>query len=129
MSVQDRDNTLKALDRMAGVTRDAALAVTSLEDKVRFQRLHKSLNECRNKVRLAYYEYEDALEVMVEHCPDCGSVDTFASGQEPVPDSRESLVSLLRELLQVTRQDCDIPPTIINLVECAIERGQHGDSA
>jgi len=55
------ERILTDLDRWARTARLAATEAQSLEDKLRMTRLQQILNDCRHKLRLQYYEAEDAV--------------------------------------------------------------------
>lgn len=61
-AMKEYEGVLKALDHMARVARDA-MAGQSLEDKVRFQKVQRAMENARNAIRPFYYEYEDAARV------------------------------------------------------------------
>jgi len=54
------ERILKDLDQWTRTARLAATEARSLEDKLRMTRLQKTLDDCRHKLRLQYYEAEDA---------------------------------------------------------------------
>ena len=55
------ERILKDLDRWARTARLAATEAQSLEDKLRMTRVEKAISDCRHKLRLHYYDVEDAV--------------------------------------------------------------------
>jgi hypothetical protein len=60
---EEYESTLKQLDRLAQVAHAASRAVEGLEEKLRYQRLERKINEARKSLRTQYYEVQDACEV------------------------------------------------------------------
>ena len=58
--MEQYERILTDLDRWARTARLAATEAQSLEDKLRMTRVEKTINDCRHKLRLQYYEAEDA---------------------------------------------------------------------
>ena len=58
--MEQYERILKDLDRWGRTARLAAIEARSLDDKLRMTRLQKILDDCRHKLRLQYYEAEDA---------------------------------------------------------------------
>jgi hypothetical protein len=56
------DDAQKALDYWAGVAKRATRLAGTLDDKIRFQRLHLELEKARKVLRLSMFEYEDAAK-------------------------------------------------------------------
>lgn len=71
------EKTLKALDRHATVAWDAAHAARGLDDKLRFQKLKRTIDDARRALRLQYYEFHDAEAVAgaADRCAGCGKQD------------------------------------------------------
>ena len=68
------DETLKGIMRAVRIAGETARGVQSLEDKLRFQKLHSELEKAQSILRLQIYEYEDALKIhwSLPYCGLCG---------------------------------------------------------
>ena len=66
MTDQNCDSTLiqKHLYNFVGIAKRAAIISIGLEDKLRFQRLTRTLQQTLNNIKLTKFEFEDALETI-----------------------------------------------------------------
>jgi len=74
--MNDWEECLKSLDRMAKVAGVASRAARPLDEKVLMQKLERELQEMRRTLLLTHYTYEDAVKLAASAklCGECGGV-------------------------------------------------------
>ena len=74
--MEEYEQALKAIMKAKRIVKEAGLVSVTLDEKVGFERLWRSLNDVTNVLRINYYEYENALTISrgAERCSECGEV-------------------------------------------------------
>ena len=75
------ERALKDLDVLAQTVKTAALLEPRLEEKVKYHRAAKTLEQARSSLRLLIFLLEDAgkLADNAAYCPQCGALDLLNS--------------------------------------------------
>ena len=70
------DETLKNLSRLERIATEAIHVSTSLEDKIKYQTVKRTLGRTRNELIKLYYDIEDAQETAknAKYCELCAQL-------------------------------------------------------